>query len=156
MWWQLFCTYRFYTQTQIAALSFITCSWRIRCLIHASNGLWHGLIIVSTMLHFECQNLIYKAPRHVTPPWAYSNNMNSRLLRWYVIMSWQEQIMKITLFLSYHIISYHISLFSQNMLKIHKHRHVKGENSQKATRGQKRAITQLRENTSNLPTKESN
>ena len=27
--------------------------------------------------------------------------------------------------------------FSQNMLKIHKNKHVKGENSQKATRGQK-------------------
>ena len=30
------------------------------------------------------------------------------------------------------------------MLRIHKNKHVKWENSQKATRGQKRAITQLR------------
>ena len=43
------------------------------------------------------------------------------------------------------------------MLKKHINRHVKGENSQKAKRGQKRAITQLRKKTtSNLPTKESN
>ena len=43
------------------------------------------------------------------------------------------------------------------MLKKHINKHVKGENSQKAKRGQKRAITQLRKkNTSNLPTKESN
>ena len=42
------------------------------------------------------------------------------------------------------------------MLKIHNNKHAKGENSQKARRGQKRAITQLRKNTSDLPTKESN
>ena len=54
--------------------------------------------------------------------------------------------------------SYHtISLFSQNMLKIHINKHVKGENSQKTKRGQERAITHLRRKTTpNLPTKERN
>ena len=58
--------------------------------------------------------------------------------------------------ISYHIISYHI--FTKHAKKhIHVNKHVKGENSQKAKRGQKRAITQLRKKpTLNLPTKESN
>ena len=57
---------------------------------------------------------------------------------------------------SIHIISYHIFIFTKHAKK-HINRHVKGENSQKAKRGQKRAITQLRKKTtSNLPTKESN
>ena len=43
------------------------------------------------------------------------------------------------------------------MLKKHINKHVKGENSQKAKKGQKRAITQLRKKTTaNLPTIESN
>ena len=43
------------------------------------------------------------------------------------------------------------------MLKKHINKHVKGENSQKAKKGQKRAITQLRKKTTaNLLTKESN
>ena len=51
---------------------------------------------------------------------------------------------------------HHIFIFTKYAKK-HINRHVKGENSQKAKRGQKRAITQLRKKTtSNLPTKESN
>ena len=53
-------------------------------------------------------------------------------------------------------ITYHIFIFTKHAKK-HINKHVKGENSQKAKRGQKRAITQLRKKTtSNLPTKESN
>ena len=41
------------------------------------------------------------------------------------------------------------------MLKKHINKHVKGENSQKAKKGQKRAITQFRKKTTaNLATKE--
>ena len=57
--------------------------------------------------------------------------------------------------ISYHI-SYHIiSLFSQNMLKIHINKHIKGKIAKRPQETRKRAITQLRKKaTSNLPTKE--
>ena len=66
---------------------------------------------------------------HVTDRIALRLFVTTRMERW----------------LFYHHIIYHIiSLFSQNMLRKHINKHVKGENSQKAKRGQKRAITQLR------------
>ena len=62
---------------------------------------------------------------------------------------------QLRLVLPYHIFIF-IFIFTKHAKK-HINRHVKGENSQKAKRGQKRAITQLRKKTtSNLPTKESN
>ena len=62
----------------------------------------------------------------------------------------------IRIIISYHIISYHIFIFTKHAKK-HINKHVKGENSQKAKKGQKRAITQLgKKTTANLPTKESN
>ena len=98
--------------------------------------------------------------------WNIAQNHNFENIKFKVLIllknqwsSWKRKIfanvlqLLLSLYKSYHI----ISLFSQNILKKHINKHVKGENSQKAKKGQKRAITQLRKKTTaNLPTKESN